>query len=399
MNRYFWLVFLFFVIIPATSFAQTESIENAITEDTTSVIPPPVLHKPVFTLIGDVPDDGGETINLQWKFEDAQLFPSHIIILRSNSLNREFTPIDTILAGITKYTDTNVKNNIEYYYKLASFIDDEFGVRTVESDVSEAVIAKANLLNKKRLNVLFGVVIYMLIMFWYIYHASRKELFIRKIPGLAAIGEAVGRATEMGRPVLYVSGIGVISDVQTLASLVILGEVAKVTAQYDSPLMVPVWDPILMTAAEEIVRESHMDVGRPDNYNPDNIRYITADQFAYAAGVNGIMLRDRPAAIIYMGVFYAESLMLAETGFAAGAIQVAGTAMVSQIPFFIAACDYCLMGEELYAASAYLSKDPRLLANLKSSDIGKMIFAILTIIGVISATAGFHTFTNIFATQ
>ena len=73
--------------------------------------------------------------------------------------------------------------------------------------------------------------------------------------------------------------------------------------------------------------------------------------------------------------------------------------MVSQIPFFIAACDYCLIGEELYAASAYLSKDARLLANLKSSDIGKMIFAVLALIGVISATTGHQAFINLFATQ
>ena len=71
------------------------------------------------------------------------------------------------------------------------------------------------------------------------------------------------------------------------------------------------------------------------------------------------MLRDRPAAHIFMGSFYAESLLLAETGFSTGAIQVAGTANVHQLPFFVVACDYTLIGEELYAASAYLSGEPQ----------------------------------------
>ena len=63
------------------------------------------------------------------------------------------------------------------------------------------------------------------------------------------------------------------------------------------------------------------------------VHYLTDDQFAYAAGVNGIMNREKPAACLYMGKFYAESLLLAETGNSIGAIQIAGTASQSQIPF------------------------------------------------------------------
>jgi len=65
------------------------------------------------------------------------------------------------------------------------------------------------------------------------------------------------------------------------------------------------------------------------------------------------MLREKPAANFFMGMFYAESLILAETGNRTGAIQIAGTDADTQLPFFITACDYTLMGEELYAASAY----------------------------------------------
>ena len=71
------------------------------------------------------------------------------------------------------------------------------------------------------------------------------------------------------------------------------------------------------------------------------------------------MIRDRPAAHIMMGYFYAESLLLAETGSTTGAIQIAGTDAFTQLPFFVTTCDYTLLGEELYAASAYLSGEPR----------------------------------------
>ena len=71
--------------------------------------------------------------------------------------------------------------------------------------------------------------------------------------------------------------------------------------------------------AREVVKESYLSKGRPDLYNDDMIHYLTDDQFAYAAAVDGIMLRQKPAACFYQGKFYAESLILAETGNSIGA--------------------------------------------------------------------------------
>ena len=109
------------------------------------------------------------------------------------------------------------------------------------------------------------------------------------------------------------------------------------------------------------------------------VHYVTDDQFAYAAGVNGIMLREKPAAIFFQGKFYAESLLLAETGNSIGAIQIAGTGSSSQIPFFVTACDYTLIGEEFYAASAYLSGSPEMLGSIKGQDYVKVGCIILII--------------------
>ena len=78
--------------------------------------------------------------------------------------------------------------------------------------------------------------------------------------------------------------------------------------------------------------------------------------------------------------------MLAETGFVAGAVQIAGTAELTQMPFFIAGCDYTLIGEELYATSAYLTREPDQMAQLKVGDMLKVVVALLVVIGVVFAT-------------
>ena len=89
-----------------------------------------------------------------------------------------------------------------------------------------------------------------------------------------------------------------------------------------------------------------------------------------------------------MGTFYAESLILAETGHAIGAIQIAGTKETSQLPFFVAACDYTLIGEELFAASSYLSREPVMLGSLKGQDLTKMAIVYTIVFAFVVGTIG-----------
>ena len=214
----------------------------------------------------------------------------------------------------------------------------------------------------------------------------------------------------MGRPILYLTGSGDLSgggdpsNLSTIAATVILGEVSKRVATYGAELTVPHRSAIVMAICQEMVKESYLTAGRPDAYKDDINFFITQDQFAYTAAVDGIMLREKPAANIFMGYYYAESLLLAETGASTGAIQIAGTDADHQLPFFITTCDYTLIGEELYAASAYLSREPALVGTLRSQDMGKALLLGVLLIGTLSITLGeivgnsiFQTFFQIFA--
>ncbi|MCX5747790.1 MAG: hypothetical protein NT062_35440 [Proteobacteria bacterium] len=216
--------------------------------------------------------------------------------------------------------------------------------------------------------------------------AKRKKLFIRRLSGVDAIEDAVGRSTEMGRPILYVTGVEQAQNIETLASLLILGHVAQIAAEYDTELQVANAFPLTMVIAEEIVRQGYANAGRADAHRPENVMFITSEQFAFAAAVNGIIMRDRPATNIYFGKFYAESLMLAETGFLTGAIQIAGTAELTQLPFFVSACDHTLMGEELFACSAYLTREPNQMALVKAGDVMKVVIAVLVVAFTVFAT-------------
>ncbi|MCB7130085.1 MAG: hypothetical protein J3T61_11175, partial [Candidatus Brocadiales bacterium] len=131
--------------------------------------------------------------------------------------------------------------------------------------------------------------------------------------------------------------------ISTLAAINILSRIATRVAEYDTVLKVVNNDPIVLTVSQEVVKESYLEAGRPDAYNQDNVVMVASEQFPYVVAVCGIMTREKTAANFFVGFFYAESLLLAETGASTGAIQVAMTDSYTQLPFFITTCDYTLM--------------------------------------------------------
>lgn len=336
----------------------------------------------------DTPLDAGGSITVTWQpspDEAGGKVQVHAYeVWRATRPAGEYKRLGEVESGKENYefTDEEAENGVEYSYKVRAR-----GER-MSTDATPAgpVKATAEWFHPDRLNMLVASVLLAALVLYYISQArAGKEFFIRRIAGLEAVQEAVGRATEMGKPVLYVPGIADIDDIQTIAAVTILGRVATMVAEYDATLLVPCSRSLVMSTAQEVVKEAYLEAGRPDAYHRENIRYLTDEQFGYVAGVDGIMLREKPAANFYLGAFYAESLILAETGYSIGAIQIAGTAMPSQLPFFIAACDYTLIGEELFAASAYLSREPRLLGSLIGQDWGKVIILIFIIAGVVTA--------------
>ena len=324
----------------------------------------------------DTPNDKGKSITVHWQPGPGDA-PEVWLVERTDPAGST----EVIAANEptdTRYLDEGVMDRVKYTYRIAAAA----GADTVWSEPSQPVASSAQFFNTARLNILIAMVIFFALVIYYIEAARKgKSLFVRRIAGLDAVEEAVGRATEMGKPIIYVPGLGSVADIATIASLNILGEVAKKVAQYDSTLLVPNRDAIVYTVAREMVKESYAKAGRPDAFKADSVFFVTDQQFAFAAAVDGLMVREKPATNFFLGTFWAESLILAETGATTGAIQIAGTDSIFQLPFFITACDYTLIGEELYAASAYLSREPLLLGSLKGQDYGKMIILTIVVVG------------------
>jgi hypothetical protein len=367
--------------------------------------PPPELPTPSGFVAADRPSDSGGAILLTWK--DPAPYPAGAVVevRRSEAPAYDWRPLATVAAGAGTYVDASVEDGRSYRYEIRlshPALPDSSGLAGVVGAglVSDPVSSRDNWFRSERLNSLIVSILFWITLMASISLARRgKPIFIRRIAGLNAVDEAIGRATEIGKKVLYIPGIQSMDDIQTIASLSILGHVARATARYGTDLEVPNKDPLTFVSARETVRAAYLAEGRPDLFREEMVNYVTYDQFAYTASVSGLMIREKPAANFLIGYFFAESLILAETGQSTGAIQIAGTADPTQLPFFVATCDYTLIGEELYAASAYLSREPELLGSIRTQDIIKALCLLWGILGIVVASAGNSWFAAVIRTQ
>lgn len=389
------LVMIFYTVSPSHTLAQAS------------------LSAPQEVQIFDTPNDGGGSLTAQWapapwdgpdvRYQvlvgaATATDPATFAIVAEFPANTKYVK-DTKTAWWTRTADKawhqaiiksaqgiEVTDGTAYAVALAAIQGDQ----RVFSQVLVASPA-ANWFNWNQLNNLVIALAFGGLIFYAIHHAKRNNVFLRRIPGLDAVDEAIGRATELGKPVLYLTGAHGLQDPSTIAAAVILGGVAKRAAQYETELLVPHREPITMAICQEITKQAYLEAGKSDLFKEETNFFITEDQFSYTAAVDGIMLRKKPAANFFMGHYFAESLLLTETGASTGAIQIAGTDADHQLPFFVTTCDYTLIGEELYAASAYLSREPVQIGTLRGQDIGKAVILSVLAVGTIVATVGVVT--------
>lgn len=246
--------------------------------------------------------------------------------------------------------------------------------------------------NEGRLAGFVALLLISALTFLYAKKSMSKMPKIRAISGLNGMEEAIGRATEMGKPIHFSPGTAALVSEdapQVFAALSVLEWVGKKAAQKgNNKIICTIRYPEVMPLAQEALKRAYNSEGRADLYSDDMVRYLSTAQFAYAAGTIAIMEREQIAANFMMGSWIGESLILLEVGNKIGAIQVSGCARLGQIPFFVAASDYAMIGDELFAAAALVSGDAVQITNIRAQDIVKLSVVLVLLVGFVLKTFG-----------
>lgn len=224
-----------------------------------------------------------------------------------------------------------------------------------------------------------------------------KKNEIRRLPAIDAIEEAVGRAAEMGKPLHFSTGMGQLlnkDSPQTFAALNILNYTANEAAKRDVQIIYNCAVAHVLPVVQDIITTAYNTHGArlDDSYT---FRYVGDDQRALMAACMGTFERDKPAANILVGALYYETVTI--TGHAARSemLQIGGTGRMYNIGYLVAACDYVLIAEELFAVGAYISKNPSEVGGIRGQDLCKVFVIGAILVTLLFNSIGIDLFVNL----
>ena len=250
-----------------------------------------------------------------------------------------------------------------------------------------AIIVPGRVVGFGLLFIVIGAIIYYLQM-----AMSGKVVKLRRLPQIDVLDELVDRCVEMDKEIWFLSGQGVMTNAFELPAIIstfgVLSYVTRKAAEVGCKIHLPSTLPIAYNIQAEIMREAYEMAGKPEEFDPlGTIIYIPGG--AARPYIVNESWRRKPGAGIMIGGWYHQTIIFSEALQRAGAMTLGGTDTIHNIPFMVAANNYSVIGEEMFAMSAYLSDDPLLANSLAGQDIGKYIVIGVTILGIILGAAGF----------
>jgi hypothetical protein len=212
---------------------------------------------------------------------------------------------------------------------------------------------------------------------------------LRRIRAFDVLRGLPGQAVEAGRDLHLSLGTGSLVNETTadsLAGLAVLDYLAEQAAATGVSPKISMADPTVMLFAQNALRAAHPD--DPDRAEEAyrSIRWIAPQPAAYAAGVMNILNVDQVEANIMVGNFGDEYLLMGETAARRGMAHVGGTSNPNTLPFVYTTAQETLLGEEIYAAGAYLQKRPAHLGSLTAQDLMRWLVGLFILSSIVIAS-------------
>lgn len=220
---------------------------------------------------------------------------------------------------------------------------------------------------------------------------DRFPLAERPIRAFERMRDAIGRSIESGERVHISLGTGPVAGVEAgpgLAGLALLARLVAITRISDLPTIASTGDGALMLLAQASMRAASR--SGPASIIPDEERgrMIAATPFSYAAAIAPLVETEGVSSHFLFGRFRQEAALVALFGGQKGATVIGGTDDVLGQALLFATADYPAIGEEFYAAPAYLGGERAQRAGLRAEDSVRMLLIIAILIGTILKTLG-----------
>ncbi len=207
---------------------------------------------------------------------------------------------------------------------------------------------------------------------------------LRAIPALARLYRAIGLSVEDGTRLLI--GLGNTSLLTgnagaPLAGLSLLRHLTERTSLSDRPPVAVAGDAPLALLAQDTLEAGYQSAGAGEYYQPTTGRVAGLTPFSSAAGTIPILKDEGVSAAVFMGHFGVEAGLLADAAERDNAMAVGASDDLAGQAVWYASAPETLIGEELFAASAYLGATPLQTASLTVQDVLRWIIIAVLVVG------------------
>jgi hypothetical protein len=245
-------------------------------------------------------------------------------------------------------------------------------------------------MNETQLLLLLFVIVFLPVLYLSGRRVQKGDIpDLRPISAFDALQGVTARAIETGRSVHISLGMGGITGDTTadsLAGLSTLEYLADQSAAAGVPPIVTIADATLLPLAQDAIRRPYGTDQEEASRAARHVRWIAPEPGAYAAGVMGVLGTEAIDANIMIGYFGDEYLLMGEAAARRNITQVGGTSDPNVLPFVFATADEALIGEEMYAAGAYLTRKPWHIGSLLAQDLVRWVIVFVVVALVVINT-------------
>ena len=195
---------------------------------------------------------------------------------------------------------------------------------------------------------------------------------LRDISAISRLIYAIGLAVEDGTRLHVSLGTSDMTGEQSaaaLAGLSILDRVARTASISDAPPVVTSGDGALSVLSQTVLAGAYREMGVGELHDPAQARLVGVTPFSYAAGTLPVIHDEQVSATLMTGHFGPEIALIGETADRTDGFTLAGTDSLPGQAVLYAAAQEPLIGEELFAAGAYLRSGLVHTASLRVQDV------------------------------
>ena len=212
----------------------------------------------------------------------------------------------------------------------------------------------------------------------------------REIPAFTRLRQAIGRVVEDGTRLHVSLGRGALATPQSasaLAGLVLLRRLAELTSAGDKPPIATSGDAALAILSQDTLQTGSQ-ASAQGAYDPTAGRLTGLTPFSYAAGALPAICDENISTNVLIGNFGVEVGLLAEAAERANTFTLAASDNLTAQAVLFASVQEPLIGEELYAAGAYVDAGPLHAASLTVQDILRWLIIVVILVGALLKLTG-----------